>query len=109
MQRMGMMIGVAPEKIDEYKKLHAAVWPEVLDMIAQCNIKNYSIFLREPENVMFSYFEYHGTDFQADAAKMAAHEPTRRWWEVCSPCQRPLETRDKGEFWAAMEEVFHVD
>ena len=58
---------------------------------------------------MFAYWEYHGTDFAADTAKMAEHEPTQRWWEVCSPCQRPLETRAKGEFWASMEEVFHLD
>ena len=109
MQRMGMMIGIAPEKIAEYKELHANVWPEVLEQIAAANIRNYTIFLREPENVMFGTWEYHGDDFEADMAKVAANEATRRWWAVCGPCQRPLESRKKGEWWATMEEVFHVD
>lgn len=107
MQRMGMVIGLKPEKVAEYKRLHAAAWPEVLDMISKCNIRNYSIFLKEPENLLFGYWEYHGTDFEADAAKMAADPKTQEWWAVCMPCQEPLETRREGEWWAMMEEVFH--
>lgn len=109
MQRMGMVIGLAPDKIAEYKRLHAAVWPEVLAMISACGIRNYSIFLKEPENLLFGYWEYHGEDFAADAAKMAADPKTQEWWAVCMPCQRPLETRKEGEWWATMEEVFHHD
>lgn len=107
MQRMGMVIGLKPEKIAEYKRLHADAWPDILDMISKCNIRNYSIFLKEPENLLFGYWEYHGTDFEADAAKMAADPRTQEWWAVCMPCQQPLETRKDGEWWAMMEEVFH--
>lgn len=109
MRRMGMVIGIAPEKIAAYRALHAAVWPEVLAQIRASNIRNYSIFLREPENLLFGVWEYHGEDFEADMAAMAAHEPTQRWWEVCNPCQRPLESRATGEWWAMMPEVFHMD
>jgi L-rhamnose mutarotase len=109
MKRYGQVIGLQPDKIDEYKRLHAAVWPDVLKMIGECNIRNYSIFLKEPENLMFAYFEYHGTDFDADMAKMAADPTTQKWWAVCMPCQKPLETRKEGEWWAGMEEVFHTD
>ena len=106
MQRIGMVIGVRPERLEDYKRLHAAVWPDVLAMISACNIRNYSIFLKEPENLLFSFFEYHGTDFSADMAKMAADPKTQEWWAVCMPCQAPLETRKDGEWWAGMEEVF---
>ena len=106
MQRIGMVIGLKPEKIEDYKRLHAAVWPEVLAMISACNIKNYSIFLKEPENLLFSFFEYHGTDYTGDMARMAADPKTQEWWAVCMPCQTPLETRKDGEWWAGMEEVF---
>ena len=109
MQRMGFVLGIKPEAIAEYKRIHAAVWPEVLAMIAACNIRNYSIYMKEPENLMFAYFEYHGTDFAADSAKMAADPKTQEWWAICMPMQAPLETRKEGEWWASMEEVFHVD
>lgn len=109
MQRIGQVIGVKPEMIADYKRLHADTWPSVLKMIADCNIRNYTIFLKEPENLLFSYFEYHGDDFDGDMAKMAADPETRRWWAVCGPCQEPLETRADGEWWARMEDVFHTD
>lgn len=109
MQRMGMVIGIKPDRIETYKRLHAETWPEVLEMITACNIRNYSIYLKEPENLMFSYFEYVGDDYEADMAKMAADPKTQEWWAVCMPCQAPLETRKEGEWWAMMEEVFHHD
>lgn len=109
MQRMGMVIGLEAEKVEEYKRLHADVWPGVLRMIGACNIRNYSIYLKEPENLLFGYWEYHGEDFAADAAKMAADPETQRWWDVCMPCQKPLDTRKDGEWWAMMEEVFHLE
>ena len=109
MQRMGSVLGIKPEAVAEYKRIHAEVWPEVLAMIAACNIRNYTIFLKEPENLLFSYCEYHGADFAADAAKMAADPKTQEWWSVCMPMQAPLPTRKEGEWWAEMENVFHVD
>ena len=107
MKRYGMIIKVKAEKIEEYKRLHTAVWPDVLKKITECNIRNYSIYLKE--DTLFSYFEYTGSDFEADMAIMAADPTTQKWWDVCKPCQQPLETRQEGEWWADMEEVFHQD
>jgi L-rhamnose mutarotase len=107
MKRYGQIIGVKPEHFEEYKKYHAAVWPDVLKMITLCNIRNYSIFHKD--NQLFAYFEYHGTDFAADMAKMAADPTTQKWWSVMDPMQQPVSTRKEGEWWANMEEVFHLD
>ena len=112
MKRYGSVIGVRDEKISEYKRLHAAVWPAILKMIKQCNINNYSIYLRkmpDGKHYLFSYFEYVGIDFKADMARMAADPETQRWWGVCIPCQEPLADRGPDEWWAGMEEVFHQD
>ena len=112
MKRYGSVIGVRAERLDEYKRLHAAVWPGVLAMIQQCHIRNYSIYLRRLDNgnyYLFSYFEYTGEDFKADMARMAADPTTQEWWRHCEPCQEPLPDRDEGEWWADMEEVFHQD
>ncbi len=107
MKRYGSVIKVRPEVIGEYKRHHAAVWPEVLDMIRKCNIRNYSIYLKD--NLLFGYFEYHGQDFDADMAKMAADPKTQEWWAIMKPMQQPLETRNAGEWWANMDEVFHAE
>ena len=106
-QRFGSVIRVKPEKLEEYKKLHASPWLGVLDRITQCNIRNYSIYYKD--GFLFSYFEYTGNDFNADMDKMATDSLTQQWWDVCKPCQEPLPTRDEGEWWADMEEIFHHD
>jgi L-rhamnose mutarotase len=109
MTRYGSILGLKPEHVAEYKRLHAAVWPDVLEQIKASHITNYSIFLREPENLMFAYFEYTGTDYAGDMARMAADPKTQEWWAVCMPLQQPLKTIKEGEWWGAMEEVFHTD
>jgi L-rhamnose mutarotase len=111
-QRYGSVIGVRAEKLKEYKKLHAAVWPEVAKKITEANIRNYSIYLRKlPDGnyYLFSYFEYVGTDFKGDMAKMASDPMIKKWWKETDPCQKPLGDRNKGEWWAGMEEVFHQE
>jgi L-rhamnose mutarotase len=107
MQRHGSVIRVRPEKLEEYKAYHVRVWPEVLAMIRQCNIRNYSIYHKD--GYLFGYFEYHGNDFAADMAKMAADPTTQKWWAIMQPMQQPIETRAPSEWWAEMEEVFHTD
>ena len=106
-QRYGSVIKVAPGRLEEYKRLHAAVWDSVKKMIKECNLQNYSIYYKD--GYLFSYYEYTGNDYAADMAKMAADPETQRWWTFCEPCQVPLDTRAEGEWWASMEEVFHLD
>ena len=107
MKRFGQIIGLKPEHYDEYKKYHAAVWPEILKMITECNIRNYSIFHKD--GLLFAYMEYIGDDFDADMKKMAADPKTQEWWAIMEPMQQPVENRKEGEWWANMEEVFHLD
>jgi L-rhamnose mutarotase len=107
MKRYGQIIRVRPEFEQEYIKYHEQVWPEVLQTIRDCNIRNYSIFLKD--HVLYAYFEYLGADFEADLQKMAADPKTQEWWRIMEPMQEPIPTRAPGEWWAKMVEVFHTD
>lgn len=113
MKRYCMAIGLKEENIPQYRELHAAVWPSVLKTITECNIRNYSIFLRQlPDGkyYLIAYLEYHGTDWDADMAKMAADPETQRWWKINKPLQEPLANLAPGEdWWGMLEEVFHTD
>src|ERR1700731_2455915 len=100
MKRFGMLIKLKPGCEDTYRDYHANVWPEVLDKIRECNIRNYSIYFKD--GLLFSYFEYHGGDLKNDLSKMAAHAKTQEWWAVMEPIQEPLPTRKQGEGWAEM-------
>ena len=107
MRRFGQVIGLKPEHVEEYVAAHAAVWPTVLARINESNIRNYSIFHRGGQ--LFAYLEYVGDDFEGDMARMAADPETQRWWDWMMPMQQPLADRAEGEWWASMEEVFHLD
>jgi L-rhamnose mutarotase len=107
MQRHASTLRLRPEAEAAYRRYHQSVWPDVLRVITECNIRNYSIFLRD--GTLFSYFEYVGENFTADMAKMAADAKTQEWWAIMNPMQAPLENRADGEWWAAMQEVFHMD
>ena len=106
-RRFGQMIRLKPEGADEYIRHHSAVWPKVLSNITKCNIRNYSIYFKD--NYLFTYFEYAGNDFEADMKRLAEDKETQRWWDLVKPLMEPLESRNEGEFWADMKEIFHLD
>jgi L-rhamnose mutarotase len=107
MQRVAQIVRLKPDKAEEYKRLHEAVWPDVLDRIRKCHIRNYSIHLQD--DLLFAYFEYHGTDLDADMAAMAADGPTQEWWKLTDPCQEPVAGAAPGELWTRAEQVFLME
>ena len=109
MQRMGMVIGIKSEAIAEYKRLHAAGSAEVNALLSAAGVRNYTIYLREPENLLFGTWDYHGADWPADAARLGQEPAVQAWLAQTDPCQQPLASAKAGEWWATMEEVFHLD
>ncbi|HIV29483.1 MAG TPA: L-rhamnose mutarotase [Candidatus Pullichristensenella excrementipullorum] len=107
MKRIAQVIRVKPEKLELYRQLHLNPWKAVAEEIERCNIRNYSIYLFG--DVLFSYFEYVGEDYDADMRRMAEHAETKLWWSLTDPCQQPVEGAPEGEWWHAIEEVFHQD
>ena len=107
MTRHGFVIGVKPEKLDEYKRLHAQVWPEILDLLKKAHVANYTIFHKDGQ--LFGVFDYFGSDLDADFAAMNAAPIVQQWYAQCMPCQQPLDSRRPGEWWAEMDTVFHMD
>jgi len=93
-----------PEKIEEYKALHANVWPDVLKTIKDCKLQNYSISIMG--NMVVSYFEYTGEDFEADMAKMDADPITLEWWKHTKPC---FVGHDQGVYYEDLEEIFYFE
>ena len=108
----GQIGRIKPECIEEYCRLHEVdvyteKWAGVLQLIRDCNIQNYNIFIED--DVVFGYYEYVGEDYEADMAKMAADPTTQKWWDIVKPLMEPLADRAEGEFWSDMNEVYHLD
>jgi L-rhamnose mutarotase len=106
-RRVGSVVRLRPQWREEYLRLHAAVWPSVEQKIKDCNISNYTIFLHG--DLLFGYYEYRGDDLDADLARMAADEETRRWWALTDPCQERLPDAGEGRQWSDADEVWHLD
>ncbi len=106
-RRVAWVIKVKPEKLEEYKKLHANPWPEVNAILKEAHIQNYSIYYRD--GLLFSYLEYTGTDFDGDMKKMGDNPITQKWWKLTDPCQEPVESAGEGVWWADLEEVYHLN
>ena len=105
MKRYGQVIKLKPEFKEKYLELHRNIWPEISNLIVECNIKNYSIFLKD--NYLFAYFEYYGENFDDDMKKMSDDPINLRWWSLCKPCQEKIDSAGENEWWADMKEVFH--
>ena len=105
-KRVGMVIKIKPDFIDEYRKLHTDDHPGVRDLLTEANMRNFSIFLLQLDDgnwYEFGYYEYTGDDFEADMAKLEKHPRNIEWLEICDPMQVPLEGY---EGWAEMEQVY---
>ena len=107
MQRFASIIKLRPEKKAEYEVLHADPWPEIIATLKKHHVHNYSIFLKD--NLLFSYLEYHGKHYDNDMAALAKDPKTQAWWALTDPCQQPIDSAIKGEWWSPMREVFHMD
>jgi len=105
-KRVGMVIKLKPEAIDEYRRLHADSNPGVRDLLNKYHMHNFSIFLHKIDGdwYEFGYYEYTGDDFEADMAKLAKEPRNIEWLKVCDPMQLPLEGEDG---WAEMEQVYY--
>ena len=106
-KRVGMVIGLKPEMIDEYKRLHADDHPGVRDLLKKYHMHNFSIFLQKmPDGKWyeFGYYEYTGDDFDGDMAKMGAEPRIIEWLKQCDPMQIPLPGNDS---WQEMERAYY--
>ncbi len=106
MQRVGFLLQVKKDMIEEYKEHHKAVWPEMLDALRRTGWRNYSLFLRD-DGLLFGYFEA-DESFEASLKGMEAEEINLKWQEFMGPYFESIDGRP-DENMIKLEEVFHTD
>lgn len=109
MKRVGVTIGLRRECLEEYRRIHVRLWPEIEGALKEAGLANYSIFHQDGQ--LFGYFEYHGPphEFDLRMRRLAAAPRMREWWNITEPMQVPRTDRHPGQWWTEMEEVFHLD
>jgi L-rhamnose mutarotase len=104
MERVGFTMRLLPGKEAEYRRRHAAVWPEMLDALRAAGARDYSIYLSGQQ--LFAYLEV--DDFARFRAQMAATEVNDRWQAEMAELIDPLTDPATG-FHQRLEEIFHLD
>ena len=103
MKRFIFHSDLKPEKVEDYVKLHAAPWPELLQLIEACHIHNYSISIRGTE--LYTYYEYTGEDHEADMKIMDESPVMQKWWTFSKPC---FLYHEDGVYYDDLQEVFYT-
>lgn len=107
MKRVGFLLKVKEDKIEEYKQHHEAVWPEMLAALRRQGWHNYSLFMRA-DGTLFGYFEA-AESFQASLDGMAQEEINSKWQEFMAPYFEGLAGAHADETMVELTEVFHLD
>jgi len=106
-KRVGMVIGIKPDKISAYEALHSASNAGVRDLLTKYHMHNFSIFIHQLDDgkyYLFGYYDYTGTDYDGDMAKLSAEPRNQKWLSMTDPMQVPLAG---GKSWTKMQEVYH--
>lgn len=104
MKRFSRFSYLKPEKVQDYIDLHANPWPELIELIQKCNIHNYSIAIHG--TTLVTYFEYTGSDYEADMAIMDASPVMQKWWTFSKPC---FLYHEEGKYYDDYEEIFYCE
>lgn len=107
MKRVGFLLKVRQDMIEEYKAHHQAVWPEMLDALRKTGWHNYSLFMRD-DGLMFGYFEA-ADSFEASLAGMSQQEVNARWQAMMAPYFEALSGLQPDQAMLELTEVFHLD
>jgi len=107
MKRVGFMLKVKKDKIEEYKQHHRNVWPEMLDALRRTGWHNYSLFMSK-DGLLFGYFEA-AESFQASLAGMSQEAINAKWQAFMAPYFENLGGAQADESMIELEEVFHLD
>jgi L-rhamnose mutarotase len=105
MARTAFILKVKADRLDEYRRRHASVWPEMQDALRATGWKNYSLFLR-PDGMLVGYVET--DDFDASRAAMAKLEVNDRWQSQMTEFFEEIDGAAPDAAMVELEEIFHL-
>jgi L-rhamnose mutarotase len=104
MKRLGFKMKMNPGLKEEYRKRHNEIWPELVKLLKDAGIGNYSIFLDEETNTLFAYQEQAGDNSSQD---LGTTEVVKRWWKYMADI---METNpDNSPVTVPLEQVFYME
>jgi L-rhamnose mutarotase len=103
-KRFGFKMKMTPGFKEEYKKRHSEIWPELVRLLKNEGVGNYSIFLDEETNTLFAYQEQSGESSSQDLGNT---EVVKKWWKFMADI---METNpDNSPLTIPLEQVFYLE
>jgi L-rhamnose mutarotase len=104
MKRFGFKMKLFPGFKEEYRKRHKEIWPELVTMLKNQGIGNYSIFFDEETNILFAYQEQSGESSSQD---LGTEEIVKKWWKYMADI---METNpDNSPVTVPLDQVFFLE
>lgn len=104
MNRFGFKMKLYPGLKEEYKKRHNEIWPELVKLLKDVGIRNYSIFLDEESDTLFAYQEQIGESSSQDLGNT---DIVKKWWTYMADI---METNpDNSPVTIPLEQVFFME
>ncbi len=107
MKRIGFLLRVRQDRLEEYKARHKAVWPEMQEALRRTGWHNYSLFLAD-DGLLFGYFET-PVDLQTAVAGMSEEEVNARWQDWMAPFFENIGGKHADEGMVELEQVFYLE
>jgi len=104
MKRFGFKMKLIPGFREEYKRRHGEIWPELVKMLKDQGVGNYSIFYDEETDILFAYQEQSG---EASSQDLGTEEIVKKWWKYMADI---METNpDNSPVTVPLEQVFFLE
>lgn len=104
MQRVCFLLKVKADRLDEYRRRHTAVWPDMLAALNEAGWRNYSLFCRD-DGLLVGYLET--DDFDRARAAMERTEVNERWQREMAPFFEGIDGGPDSAM-VPLTEVFHL-
>ena len=103
-KRIGFKMKLNPGQVEEYKKRHDNLWPELHKLLKDAGISEYSIFFDEETHILFAFQKQAG---DAGSQDLGNTEIVQKWWKYMGDI---METNpDSSPVTVMLEEVFYMD
>ena len=104
MTRFAFKMKLKPGCVEEYRRRHDNIWPELAALLKKSGVADYSIFFDDETNILFAVQKLTASSSSQD---LGMHEVVRRWWEYMSDI---MDTNpDKSPVTIPLREVFHLE
>jgi L-rhamnose mutarotase len=104
MNSVAFKMKLKPGFKDEYKKRHGAIWPDLIKLLKEAGVSDYSIFLDEETNTLFAVQKVSGSSGSQD---LGQRELVKKWWAYMADIMEV--NADNSPVTIPLPEVFHID